>query len=81
VENAGTTPSNLPEQFTSLVGRERELAAVADALGRSRLLVLTGAGGAGRAAVARRPVTFAAGRTASVRIWGVGTHLVAFDFR
>jgi predicted ATPase/class 3 adenylate cyclase/DNA-binding CsgD family transcriptional regulator len=41
-------PNNLPDQLTSFVGRERELADVREALADSRLLTLTGAGGCGK---------------------------------
>lgn len=41
-------PHNLPEQLTSFVGRERELADVAAAFTKTRLLTLTGAGGCGK---------------------------------
>jgi len=42
------TPNNLPLQATSFVGRERELAQAGEALGRTRLLTLVGAGGIGK---------------------------------
>jgi predicted ATPase/DNA-binding CsgD family transcriptional regulator len=45
-------PNNLPEQFTSFVGRERELEAVRAELARSSLVVLTGTGGAGKTRLA-----------------------------
>ncbi|HXY93891.1 MAG TPA: adenylate/guanylate cyclase domain-containing protein, partial [Acidimicrobiia bacterium] len=39
---------NLPTQLTSFVGRDEELKSVADALGSSRLVTLTGVGGVGK---------------------------------
>ena len=42
------TPNNLPQQATSFVGRERELGEARDALRRTRLLTLVGAGGIGK---------------------------------
>ncbi|HEX4885315.1 MAG TPA: adenylate/guanylate cyclase domain-containing protein, partial [Casimicrobiaceae bacterium] len=42
------TPNNLPLQSTSFVGRERELAEAGEALRRTRLLTLVGAGGIGK---------------------------------
>ncbi len=41
-------PNNLPQQVTSFIGREKELARIQEALTRSRLLTLTGAGGSGK---------------------------------
>src|SRR6516165_914753 len=41
-------PNNLPTQVSSFIGREAELAAVRALVGRSRLVTLTGAGGAGK---------------------------------
>src|SRR5580704_13858498 len=40
--------TNLPAQVSSFVGREAELAAVRTLVGGSRLVTLTGAGGAGK---------------------------------
>src|SRR5207245_1716333 len=42
------TPNNLPQQVTSFIGRERELAEVKKLLGTSRLLTLLGVGGIGK---------------------------------
>ena len=44
--------SNLPEQATSFVGRERELADVARLLGASRVVALVGVGGTGKTRLA-----------------------------
>lgn len=41
-------PNNLPQQLTTFVGRERELAAVKEALSGARLLTLVGIGGVGK---------------------------------
>lgn len=41
-------PNNLPLQLTSFVGRERELAQIRKVLAETRLLTLTGPGGAGK---------------------------------
>ncbi|HEX2030166.1 MAG TPA: adenylate/guanylate cyclase domain-containing protein [Actinomycetota bacterium] len=41
-------PTNLPQQLTSFVGRQRELDDVKEALQRTRLLTLTGPGGTGK---------------------------------
>jgi predicted ATPase/class 3 adenylate cyclase len=42
------SPNNLPQQVTSFVGRERELADIRNHLGNTRLLTLFGAGGLGK---------------------------------
>jgi len=43
-----SVPNNLPEQLTSFVGREREIAEVRRLLASTRLLTLTGMGGTGK---------------------------------
>jgi predicted ATPase len=45
-------PGNLPVQLTSFIGRDDELAAVAQALEDSRLVTLTGVGGVGKTRLA-----------------------------
>jgi predicted ATPase/class 3 adenylate cyclase len=45
------TPNNLPQQLTSFVGRERELADVAQLLTQTRLLTLLGIGGLGKSRI------------------------------
>lgn len=42
------TPNNLPQQLTSFIGRERELAEVKSLLANTRLLTLLGVGGIGK---------------------------------
>jgi len=43
-----SSPNNLPQQPTTFIGREREIAEVKKALGTTRLLTLHGAGGIGK---------------------------------
>jgi predicted ATPase/class 3 adenylate cyclase len=43
-----TTPNNLPQQLTSFVGREQQLAEVRKILPRNRLVTLLGVGGIGK---------------------------------
>ncbi len=47
-----TTPHNLPAQATSFVGRQATLAECTRALGKTRLLTLTGIGGSGKTRLA-----------------------------
>jgi len=63
-------PNNLPVQLTSFVGREAEIASVQALLDRSRLVTLTGPGGAGKTRLA---VQVAAERLGS---YGDGTFFV-----
>ena len=68
----GTCPHNLPTLSTSFVGRHRELAELGRLLERTRLLTLTGPGGAGKTRLA---VELAHGQVASSR-WADGVWLV-----
>lgn len=52
VRSLDSFPNNLPDHLTSFVGRARELSQVRDALGDTRMLTLTGAGGAGKTRLA-----------------------------
>jgi non-specific serine/threonine protein kinase len=51
---SGSRPGNLPAELTSFVGRRRELAELKRLLSTTRLLTLTGAGGAGKTRLALR---------------------------
>ncbi len=46
------SPNNLPLALTSFVGRDREVGAIEELLGRNRLLTLTGPGGSGKTRLA-----------------------------
>ena len=48
LRSLAATPNNLPQQVTSFVGRQRELAEVRALLNATRLLTLHGAGGIGK---------------------------------
>ncbi|HLK59825.1 MAG TPA: adenylate/guanylate cyclase domain-containing protein, partial [Chthonomonadaceae bacterium] len=45
-------PTNLPQQLSSFIGREKEMARIKEGLERSRLLTLTGSGGCGKTRLA-----------------------------
>src|SRR5215470_5588746 len=49
-----TRPNNLPAELTSFVGRRKELSEVKRLLTTTRLLTLTGSGGAGKTRLALR---------------------------
>src|SRR6266542_6782973 len=53
----GAILHNVPVQLTSFVGREEELARARDLLGGTRMLTLTGAGGAGKTRLALEVAT------------------------
>ena len=47
-QSLSTHPNNLPQQVTSFIGREKEIAEVEALLAKTRLLTLTGSGGCGK---------------------------------
>jgi len=55
----GQRRDNLPAEATRFIGRRRELPAVADAIERSRLVTLRGAGGVGKTRLALRAASLA----------------------
>lgn len=67
------TPSaaiqGMPEQLTSFVGREREIAAIRAALASSRLLTLTGAGGSGKTRLALEVISREAAENQTQGAW------------
>jgi len=52
LRTSAITPTNLPAEVTAFVGRHREIAAVAEALGSSRIVTLLGPGGTGKTRLA-----------------------------
>ena len=50
--SADTPPNNLPAQLTSFIGRQKEMAEIKQLLAGTRLLTLTGSGGAGKTRLA-----------------------------
>jgi predicted ATPase/DNA-binding SARP family transcriptional activator len=59
----------MPAQLTSFVGREHEIAAVRAALGSTRLLSLTGAGGSGKTRLALEVIRREARSTSTEGVW------------
>jgi predicted ATPase/DNA-binding SARP family transcriptional activator len=66
--HAGSVPG-LPVQLSSFIGREREVAAVRQWLGTTRLLTLTGAGGSGKTRLALEVATQVAGAYPGGLVW------------
>ena len=56
-KQATAAPSNLPQHLTSFVGREAELRSLKRLLSTSRLVTLTGTGGAGKSRLAAEIAT------------------------
>ncbi|WP_328539093.1 AfsR/SARP family transcriptional regulator [Streptomyces sp. NBC_00344] len=56
----GRTPGNLRARLTSFVGRERDIGALCDDLGRARLVTLLGPGGAGKTRLSQEAAEAAA---------------------
>ncbi len=52
LRSLSTHPNNLPQQLTSFIGREKEIADIEKLLGTTRLLTLAGAGGCGKTRLA-----------------------------
>ena len=67
------TPGDLPVEVTGFVGRQRELAELAELLQIARLITVTGPGGVGKTRVALRAAAVASGRFAD------GVCLAALD--
>jgi predicted ATPase/DNA-binding CsgD family transcriptional regulator len=62
-------PNNLPHELSSFVGRGRELDEIERALGATRVLTLTGAGGCGKTRLALRTAVGAAERSPGGTWW------------
>src|SRR5262249_56719888 len=52
LRSLSTHPNNLPQQLTSFIGRERDIAELRGLMERTRLLTLTGSGGCGKTRLA-----------------------------
>jgi len=63
---ATQTLNNLPSQVSSFIGRDAELAAVRRLVGGSRLITLTGPGGAGKTRLGLQVAAGLAGGAAEV---------------
>ena len=64
IRTVAERPGNLPLPVSSFIGRERELEQIAAALGRARVVTLTGAGGVGKTRLALQAAAQAAPRFA-----------------
>ena len=66
IKSLSTHPNNLPQQLTSFIGREKEIAEVGRCSAKTRLLTLTGSGGSGKTRLAcrSRPMRWSSSRTA-----------------
>jgi predicted ATPase/DNA-binding SARP family transcriptional activator len=72
---AAVTPSRLPAGVTSFVGREEELARIAELMGTARLVTIVGPGGAGKTRLsleaARQDPAYGPGRVWFVPLAGI----------
>ncbi|MGH2882560.1 MAG: ATP-binding protein, partial [Solirubrobacteraceae bacterium] len=68
--------TNLPEEISSFIGRERELVELRELLGMTRMVTLTGAGGVGKTRLAQRLASEAVGGPAD-GVWFVDLAPVA----
>jgi hypothetical protein len=68
----GRSRTHLREPASSFVGRRQELGEIRETLARSRIVTLTGPGGAGKTRLVLRPACFDPSRTASGwPSWGI----------
>ena len=63
-----STPNNLPQQLTSFIGREHELAQVKKQLAETRLLTVLGIGGLGKSRLSLQVARRGAGRLPGRRV-------------
>jgi len=52
IKSLSTHPNNLPQQLTTFIGREKEIAEIEAQLTKTRLVTLTGSGGSGKTRLA-----------------------------